>query len=196
MLNDEKLISESTELDLYLFTSKVYKKLLSEGSMYLPEFGKYCDLVTKAIIHYLEFISNEITGVYNVNKKLVVEEIDELNTDTQEIKLLNKFMVFKLLKELNEELREKIHKNIQNSVFCYVDPEQMDAFVNYIIDKHDVISFVYAKNKPNPQHTPETGIPLEDQFVEKILMLGSNMKKVHYRHAIREDGKKAVFLEI
>lgn len=27
-------------------------------------------------------------------------------------------------------------------------------------------------------------------------MLGSNMKRVHYRQAVREDGKKAMFLEI
>ena len=44
-------------------------------------------------------------------------------------------------------LRDRIRKNLYNSVFCYVDPDLMDTFVNYIIDKHDIISFVFGKHK-------------------------------------------------
>lgn len=72
----------------------------------------------------------------------------------------------------------------------------MDVFINYIIDKHDIISFVFSKNKTSSDPAANTIIPLEDQFVEKVLMLGSNMKRLHYRQAVREDGKRAVFLEV
>ena len=74
-----------------------------------------------------------------------------------------------------------------------MDPEQIESFANYIIDKHDIINFVFGKNKSKKE---KRDISLEDQFAEKILMLGSNMKKIHYRKAIREDGKIAMFLEI
>lgn len=98
------------------------------------------------------------------------------------MKLLNKYMVFKLLKELNESLRSRIKKTLETSIFCYVDPEQIESFVNYIIDKHDIINFVFDKNKKKKDNR---NISLEDQFAEKILMLGSNMKRIHYRKATR-----------
>ena len=80
-------------------------------------------------------------------------------------------------------------------MFCYVDPDGIEAFTNYIIDKHDIINFVLGTHHPSTHSPTKQSLP-EDQLVEKLLMLGSNMKKMVYRKATREDGKGAILLEI
>ena len=69
-------------------------------------------ILQPAVLRYLENISLMVSDAYNQNKRLIVELIDELNTDTKTIKLINKYMIYKLLRELsqscNEEVRERL----------------------------------------------------------------------------------------
>ncbi len=71
------------------------------------------------VFKYLVLIADEICEIYNRVKKLVTEEVDELNEEMKSLKLINKFIIYKLLKELNRKICERLSETLVNSVFAF-----------------------------------------------------------------------------
>ena len=69
-------------------------------------------ILQPAVLRYLEIISLLVSDAYNQNKRLIVELIDELNTDTKTIKLINKYMIYKLLRELSQSCYEEVRERL------------------------------------------------------------------------------------
>lgn len=87
--------------------------MLIEGEKTCQFFRELCRIVEPDILRFLERVSLMVSDAYNQNKRLIVELIDELNTETKAVRLINKYMIYKLLRELSqscfEEVRERLN---------------------------------------------------------------------------------------
>lgn len=95
---DETIVAEDNLVDLYLFTGKVYRCVVKRAGEMGEVTGEMIGMVSKEVYGFLQVVSDGVCEVYNRTKKLVTEEIDELNDDTKCLRLMNKFIIYKLLK--------------------------------------------------------------------------------------------------
>jgi hypothetical protein len=52
---------------------------------------------------------------------------------------MNKFIIYKLLKELHRAMYTHILVTLKESVFFAVEPELLEQFATYIIQTHDIL---------------------------------------------------------
>lgn len=195
MLRDEQITSSSKVIDLYQFISKAYVRLNIEGSKTCMYFRDLAKLVRSPILKLLEQVSITITETYNDRKRLIVELIDELNTSTKGMKLINKYVIYKLLRELSQSCFEQVREALNSSVFKNVQPELLDFLTEYIIGKHDVISFSNQELREDETQDTEA---LEKQLDQKLLKRLSTKQggHLHLTDAVREDGKAGILVEV
>ena len=95
-------------VDLYVFTSKVYTRFVRAGTVVCVSVPELAQLVSSELYMFLETMSDRVCSCYNIGKKLVTEEIDELNDESRNFRLANKFIIYKLLRELHRSMHQRI----------------------------------------------------------------------------------------
>lgn len=71
-------------------------------------------------------MSDRVCSCYNSGKKLVTEEIDELNDESRSFRLVNKFIIYKLLRELHRAMHDRITDSLKHTAFVNCDPEVVE----------------------------------------------------------------------
>lgn len=64
-----------------------------------------------------------------------------MNTETKTMRLINKYMIYKLLRELSQSCYEEVRERLNDGVFRNVQPDILDRFTKFTIEKHEVVTF-------------------------------------------------------
>lgn len=140
MLKNEEIHAEETQcIDMHVFTTKIYKRVMAEASK-MTAYGKLFEQICPDQIYFfLEEISAKICACFKSGQNVIINELSSVTATVQKSEIITFYLLYKIFKDTALICRQRICHYLQQGLFRNIEADVVSNFAHYIIQKYEVL---------------------------------------------------------